>query len=227
MKRDAEIAWTIDELGAETARALSVDYEGPPNERVREIPDLRTIRYYTTLGLIDRPLGLRGRTALYGRRHLLQLVAIKRLQASGRTLADVQRHLVGLTDAALERLARLPQTEPAAHPGERTAARGTGRRPSSSFWKAQPAAAAPGKARSEMTAQAAEPDHARQSPSLPHPAARPLQGVRLHADLTLLVVSERHLDHDDMRAIHAAARPLIQELESRALIRPREEREPT
>jgi len=133
MKRDSETPWTIDELGAETARALSVDYEGPPNERVREIPDLRTIRYYTTLGLIDRPLGMRGRTALYGRRHLLQLVAIKRLQAGGTTLADVQRHLVGLSDAALERLARLPPAKPTAEPGARSAGRGSARRSSTSY----------------------------------------------------------------------------------------------
>src|SRR5262245_45243958 len=75
--------WTIDELGAQVALALSVDYEGPHNSRIREVPDRRTIRYYTTLGLIDRPAEMRGRTALYGRRHLLQLVAIKRLQARG------------------------------------------------------------------------------------------------------------------------------------------------
>ena len=72
--------WTIDELGSRVALALSVDYDGQASGRVRDVPDRRTIRYYTTLGLIDRP-ALRGRTALYGRRHLLQLVAIKRLQA--------------------------------------------------------------------------------------------------------------------------------------------------
>src|ERR1700682_2950295 len=104
MKPEREPHWTIDELGAETARALSVDYECPPNDRVREIPDMRTIRYYTTLGLIDRPLAMRGRTALYGRRHLLQLVAIKHLQARGQTLAELQQQLLGLTDHDLTRL---------------------------------------------------------------------------------------------------------------------------
>ena len=70
------------------------------------MPDLRTIRYYTTLGLLDRPAAMRGRTALYGPRHLLQLVAIKRLQARGLSLAAVQERVVGLSDAALRRLAR-------------------------------------------------------------------------------------------------------------------------
>src|SRR5215467_13453823 len=103
-----EPLWTIAELGALVARALSVDYDGQTNGQVRDVPDRRTIRYYTTLGLIDRPAEMRGRTALYGRRHLLQLVAIKKLQARGRTLAEIQERLVGLTDAALRRLAQLP-----------------------------------------------------------------------------------------------------------------------
>src|SRR6185437_9874632 len=106
--------WTIDELGARTAEALAVDYEGPPNGRVRDVPDRRTIRYYTTLGLLDRPAEFRGRTAYYGRRHLLQLVAIKRLQARGRSLAEVQQQLLGATDAELARLAGLAPVEPTA-----------------------------------------------------------------------------------------------------------------
>jgi DNA-binding transcriptional MerR regulator len=108
MAAASESLWTIDELGALVALALSVDYSGQANGRVRDVPDRRTIRYYTTLGLIDRPARMRGRTALYSRRHLLQLVAIKRLQARGATLAELQQQLLGLSSAALARLARLP-----------------------------------------------------------------------------------------------------------------------
>src|SRR6478672_5570084 len=104
--------WTIDELGERVSAALAVGYEGVPSGRVRDVPDLRTIRYYTTLGILDRPAEMRGRTALYGRRHLLQLVAIKRLQARGLTLAEVQRQVVGQTDTALARIAEPPQAEP-------------------------------------------------------------------------------------------------------------------
>src|SRR3954468_4983626 len=103
-----EPPWTIDELGAAVTAALAEGHDGAPNGRVRDVPDRRTIRYYTTLGLLDRPAEMRGRTALYGRRHLLQLVAIKRLQVEGRSLAQIQQQLVGLTTAALEELARLP-----------------------------------------------------------------------------------------------------------------------
>src|SRR5438552_14836888 len=108
MRPNDELLWTIDQLGAQTALALAVDYAGSPNGRVRDVPDRRTIRYYTTLGLLDRPAEMRGRTALYGRRHLLQLVAIKRLQARGLSLAAIQQELLGLNDASLRRLARLP-----------------------------------------------------------------------------------------------------------------------
>jgi DNA-binding transcriptional MerR regulator len=99
--------WTLDELCDRVERALAVDYHGQASGRVRDVPDRRTIRYYTTLGLIDRPAAMRGRTALYGLRHVLQLTALKRLQSQGLSLAEVQERLVGRTDAALRELARM------------------------------------------------------------------------------------------------------------------------
>jgi DNA-binding transcriptional MerR regulator len=104
--------WRLDELCARAALALAVDYPGQASGRVRDLPDRRAVRYYTTLGLIDRPAAFRGRTVLYWRRHLLQLVAVKRLQTHGLTLAEIQARLLGQTDEALEKIARLPeQTE--------------------------------------------------------------------------------------------------------------------
>src|SRR5436189_5524229 len=108
MRQSREPLWTLDDLGARVALALAVDYSGSANGRIRDLPDRRGIRYYTTLGLIDRPAAMRGRTALYSVRHVLQLAAVKRLQAQGLSLAEVQARLVGLTDAALRQLARLP-----------------------------------------------------------------------------------------------------------------------
>ena len=101
MKDSGGALWTIEQLREAAAGALEKGYDGPPNGRVRDVPDQRTIRYYTTLGLIDRALEMRGRTAYYGPRHLLQLVAIKKLQAKGQALAEVQRNLAGQTDEAL------------------------------------------------------------------------------------------------------------------------------
>jgi hypothetical protein len=52
---------------------------------------------------------MRGRTAMYGPRHLLQLVAIKRLQARGRSLVAIQAELAGATDTQLARVAQLAE----------------------------------------------------------------------------------------------------------------------
>jgi MerR HTH family regulatory protein len=101
--------WTLDELVERVAAALAgTTYPGAPNGRVRDLPDRRAIRWYTTIGLVDRPAGHRGRTALYGPRHLLQLVAVKRLQANGESLTRIQATLTGATDAVLRRIARVP-----------------------------------------------------------------------------------------------------------------------
>lgn len=98
--------WTIEQLPDRVAELLVEDYSGQQNGRVRELPNGRTIRWYTTIGLVDRPIS-RGRTALYGPRHVLQLAAVKRLQAAGRTLAEIQQELVGVTDGRLAELAKV------------------------------------------------------------------------------------------------------------------------
>src|SRR4051794_16826477 len=105
MNADRPPPWTIHQLVERVADTLSGGYAGTQSGRIRDVPDLRTTRYYTTLGLLDRPAEMRGRTALYGPRHLLQLVAVKKLQAGGLSLAQVQERLAGATEAALRELA--------------------------------------------------------------------------------------------------------------------------
>jgi DNA-binding transcriptional MerR regulator len=100
--------WNLDELAERVDAALAVDYPGQPSGRVRAVPDRRAIRWYTTIGLVDRPVAYQGRTALYGPRHLLQLVAVKRLQAKGLPLVAIQQELAGATDTQLARVAHLP-----------------------------------------------------------------------------------------------------------------------
>ena len=99
--------WTLDELTGAVAEALAVGYPGAPSARVRNVPDQRTIRWYVTRGLVDPPIAMRGRQALYGPRHLLQLVALKRRQAEGTPLASIQAELAGLPDASLARIAQM------------------------------------------------------------------------------------------------------------------------
>jgi DNA-binding transcriptional MerR regulator len=221
MKTSPDALWTIDDLGARTARALAVDYDGPPNDRVRDVPDQRTIRYYTTLGLIDRPAAMRGRTALYSRRHLLQLVAIKRLQAKGQSLAEIQGQLLGLTDAALARLARVPADTDApaalAPTSPAKAAPSSGRR-SAAFWKDTPAPVPRGRTEGPVVIAA----HAIETNGNDAPLT--FQGIRLADDLTILVAARRPLNDEDSLAIREAAQPLLQLLQTRRLIGPRDER---
>lgn len=52
----------------------------------------RTVRYYVQEGLIPPPLGL-GRGNHYTAEHLEQLLRVKAMQESGRTLVEIQRAL--------------------------------------------------------------------------------------------------------------------------------------
>jgi len=209
----AEPHWTIDELGAQVALALSVDYVGPPNGRVRDLPDQRTIRYYTTLGLMDRPAEMRGRTALYGRRHLLQLVAIKRLQARGLSLSVIQQQMLGLGDAALHGLARLPEEieSPVISPPAFSAPPTAVREP---FWTTTPASP------SAVDQDGEQRDSNEQQTQRTSSSAAPrvLQGIQLDDAVTLLLSSDRPVDDDDLQAIRTVAAPLLKLLQTRRLL---------
>ena len=52
----------------------------------------RTVRYYVQEGLLSQPLGL-GRGNHYGEEHLAQLLRVKALQESGRTLEEIRNEL--------------------------------------------------------------------------------------------------------------------------------------
>lgn len=182
--------WTIRQLATQVAEALAAGAPGAPNGRIREIPDQRTIRYYTTLGLIDRPAAMEGRTALYGRRHFLQIVAIKRLQGRGLSLVEVQKALAGASDERLRQLAEVSQ-EADRHQAALTP---PSEPPARRFWKSRPAAF-------EMDER-----------------VRTLQAIELAPDLTLLLKAQRAPAPADLSALRKAAAPLIRYLLEHQLI---------
>ncbi|MBA3855604.1 MAG: hypothetical protein C0507_01725 [Cyanobacteria bacterium PR.3.49] len=98
-------AFTLDELLAEVGQLVtSLGLLGVQKDnRVSDLPDVRTVRYYTSLGLVDRPQ-IVGRQGIYGRRHILQLLAIKALQTLSLPLQEIQAKLYGLSDLELEGL---------------------------------------------------------------------------------------------------------------------------
>ncbi|MCC6807139.1 MAG: MerR family transcriptional regulator [Deltaproteobacteria bacterium] len=179
---------TLSEL-ADAAAGVVSDL-GQVSGRIREQPDVRTIRYYTTLGLIDRAAEMRGRTAYYSDRHLRQLVAIKRLQSEGHSLQEIQARLVGISPQALVALAPLPD-RPATADAEKAPAR-------ASFWRERAAAPAP-PAKVNETSEA--------SP------LKTLQTVALSTGVLLTIDTTAPLGADELRAILEAARPLLRVLE--------------
>lgn len=186
--------WTLDELVQLAEQALSVDYDGPPTARVRDRPDRRLVRWYITRGLVDRPAA-NGRNARYGRRHLLQLVAIKRMQAQGRSLAEIQAALTGSTDSVLERIARLDVIQPSVQVEVDTAA------------APPPAAPQPASARFWIDRPAPIETGARPLP--PAETTWPLQAIELSPGITLLVDPARTADAD-ADAVRRAAQALLE-----------------
>ena len=181
--------WTIAELTARVAAALAEDV-GPDNRRIRAVPDERAIRYYTTLGLLDRP-ALTGRTAFYGPRHLAQLVAIKRAQAAGQSLAEIQRDLPTLDDATLAARSGVALA-PAPRPANRR-----------DFWRAAPAP---------------PPPPAAPAPSATASAVAIRTEVELAPGVRISLALTRPLTDADLAALTSAAAPLLTEARRRHLL---------
>lgn len=74
----------------------------PTNASARAAPSARSVRFYVSHGLLDRPEGT-GTAATYGYRHFLQLLAIKIRQREGQTLEAIKREMKDVTGDALER----------------------------------------------------------------------------------------------------------------------------
>lgn len=206
------MTWTIAELAERAAEALEA-LPWRTNGRVRDVPNERLIRWYVTVGLVDPPLSRRGRVARYGERHLLQLVAVKRRQAQGRSLAEIQEELAGATDEALAAAAAL--RDGSVPEGKRPAA-AAAPGPAGRFWARTPAPEAP----------------APEAPGLAEPApggragGRPglVRGIRLAPGVVLLLEAAGHEPGpDEVTAIVNAAHPLLRALADRGLARPPEE----
>jgi DNA-binding transcriptional MerR regulator len=201
--------WTLPELVADVATRIAA-LPAPKNGQVRAVPDERTVRYYVTLGLLDRPSAMRGRTALYGARHVAQVIAIKRLQTMGRSLAEIQQLWPTLDDATLARMSGVTVGGPARPPAR------------AEFWKRAPLSAPASDASSAVAPSAvapAGPPAMRGSPS--RSDAPPVElRIELASNvvLSLAVVDDRvAVSPADVRAIRAAAAPLLVELASRRL----------
>ena len=192
-------AWTLEELILRAATAL----RSSPGARE---PDVRAVRWYASIGLVDRPVGGRGRGARYGPRHLCQLVAVRRLQAEGWSLADIQGRLAGADDEALRSCAALPEAfaeapTPAGLPSERVDA---------TFWKggrpivlgAEPRHGAP-----SASSSAAAPNRSPRPVVEPVPAPSEVGAIRLAEGVVLVL--PRQPSAVELSALAESAAPLV------------------
>ncbi|HWR98907.1 MAG TPA: MerR family transcriptional regulator [Candidatus Methanoperedens sp.] len=85
--------------------------------RVTTVPTERTIRYYAARGLVDHPLGRKGQLALYGYRHLLQILAVKYLQSHYLPLRKIKSLVENASNRDLEQLIPEHSSASWAHPG--------------------------------------------------------------------------------------------------------------
>ena len=191
--------WTLAELVGEAATRLEA-LPPPKNGQVRAVPDERTIRYYATIGLLDRPAAMRGRTALYDRRHLAQVVAIKRMQSAGHSLAEIQSLWPTLDEGTLGRMSGVQVGSAKAKSVRKD------------FWKKE-AEASPPPARPTIS-PTFTPSASTQPPTT---ISVPLLGSASIV-ITLPDDAAISLSAADVRALRAAAAPLVAELANRGLI---------
>jgi hypothetical protein len=191
-----DAGWTLDVLVEHVRDALDALGLDQASGRVSDVPDARTIRYYRTLGLVDRPLGTRSRRKLYGERHRQQLIAIKRLQARGLNLDTIQTMMLSMSPAALADLAGAERPAPVWPAGAAGGEDGRAR----PFWKVGPPPA---------------PVPATTTPS--PPSAQPLAGLQL-GPLTLTFAAGRTPNTDDVEALAALAGPVLDALVARGLL---------
>ena len=184
------VTFPIDELVRRVGRVLTEAGVRQRNGQVSATPTERTLRYYRTCGLLDPPAGQRGRTALYGSRHVLQVLAIKHLQAAGMPLEEIQQRLVGRSDT---HLAAVAGVDPAV-----VTAGGPAAAPARAFWAERPAGVAVNAASRAATTL--------------------LAGIELDGAVHLTFPARRALSDADRDALATAAREVVACLRTRRLL---------
>jgi DNA-binding transcriptional MerR regulator len=196
--KGVDAGWSLEEFAERVAQALAADGVRAPNGRVRDVPDARAIRWYATIGLVDRPHVGPRRASRYSARHLLQVVAVKRRQAEGRSLAEIQAELTGAPEHALRAAARIPDELLATAPPDPPA------RARSRFWATAPAPATP-----------AAPVPVENAPAPAVPSVSYLIPLSGGATLSLPTAPTAA----DLAEIRSAAAPLLDLLADRGLLK--------
>ena len=209
---------TLPEFAEVAARAVEASGALPDSRQAKAVPAARMIRYYTARGLLPRP-GTRGRALVYGRRHLLQLVAIKRLQGQGMALDEIADRLAGISDSDLAAVAAVADGVMPANLGDvelvdsKEMSRSAGRFWEAALTKGGPLGVGRDAATLTTTARAARAAGFSAAPgSVPAPPAvvgKAVTEIRL-SDSVRLLLEGKPGELPTLEALRAAAGPLLQ-----------------
>jgi len=94
----------VPEFAQAAERILEVLNLEQERGTVTSVPDERTIRYYLAEGLIQSPEEKQGTALVFGYLHLLQLIAVKKLQAEHFPIRQIRELVAGKSEAELESL---------------------------------------------------------------------------------------------------------------------------
>ncbi|HNB74207.1 MAG TPA: MerR family transcriptional regulator [Acidobacteriota bacterium] len=103
INKDQHYIGTSD-LAAAAARQIRELVPEQVRGSVTEIPDERMVRYYISQRVLPEPLGKNGNSSVYGYRHLLVLLVVKRLQAEFLPLAKIRSIIAESSIEDLERI---------------------------------------------------------------------------------------------------------------------------
>jgi DNA-binding transcriptional MerR regulator len=100
---------TVDQVLSDAGQKIStLGIEQDPQSRVATLPDIRSFRMYRNQNLVSPPNTKEGTAGTYGRKHVLQLVAIKSLQSQRLPLREIRIRLANAGENELEKLIDAP-----------------------------------------------------------------------------------------------------------------------
>ncbi|HEX8708004.1 MAG TPA: MerR family transcriptional regulator [Pyrinomonadaceae bacterium] len=94
----------VAELAAQAAHILSESGPAQARGTVSELPDERTVRYYLSENLVSAAAEKQGTASVFGYRHLLQLLVVKKLQSEHLPIRKIRELVEGRSERELERL---------------------------------------------------------------------------------------------------------------------------
>src|SRR6266404_2358669 len=184
-----DLRWTIEELARRVAEALASTGTTQTKRQVSEAPTVRTIRYYADLGLLDPPAARHGLWAMYDERHLVQLLAIKRLQADGWSLDEIRARLASTSPRELRQLGRVE----------------TRTSPQQGLLIEQPQHTSLGVGEGDGEELGEIAQHSTATPVPPTASTiSPVQGIRLRDDVAVLFPATNPLTEADLEALRVA-----------------------